>query len=822
MRRNSLAATACAILLTLIGREAVPGRRQGAAPPGASILALEAPPLRFVENRGQSLADGEFYVQGRDLRLAFGPRGVAITQYGEPSNDARYLPRRPGVAVEVIDGQLREIDPPRRISDTVHLEFIGARPGVRPVGRDRAPTVVSYFQGPPEAWLTGLATFRELVYTDLWPGIDLLYRAEGDQVKATFIVQPGADPSAIRLAWRGAAAVEIDAEGAMVVTTKVGRFRDEAPTAWQEDGRRRDSVPARHAVVSASGVGPHGGPGERSAGEEVMVGFALGAYHSARVLVIDPAIFVYGGFFGGPDNNRGLGIAVDGAGSAYFCGETVTDRGDRDAYVVKVSADGTHYVYIAYIGGRATDTCFDVGVDATGAAYLTGVAGSNAAAGFPVTLGPDLTHNGGGDDTLVAKLDPSGTDLVYAGYLGGSGFDFGEGIRVAPDGSAYLSGIAGSREMSFPAVVGPDLSHNGGRFDAYICKLKPVPNAPEPKDNYDYCGFVGGGDDDVGRFGNGVTAGHVAVDANGNAYSSGMTRSTEASFPDGDGFGDLPGPDRTHNGDWDAWVVKVRADGTGLLYAGYLGGKEQDEGYGAGVDAEGAFYFTGSTMSRHDFPAVVGPDLTYNGGVSDAFVAKVAPDGSHYEYVGFIGGECRVDCGPDTDEMGVGLTVDAEGHAYPIGWTYGAGTSFPTVGGPDLTPNGALVSLPDDDGASGDAWVGRVKRDPSADAVTDNFDFLGYIGGHKWDAAFWVALDGRGGIYVAGDTESDETTFPSGDGLAGLASPRRGQPGGAPQAFVAKVTFEVPAASTMTPRPTRTPGPNPRGLLLLPRVLRGQ
>lgn len=94
-----------------------------------------------------------------------------------------------------------------------------------------------------------------------------------------------------------------------------------------------------------------------------IVGFAVGAYDPSLPLVIDPALFVYAGFFGGPDNNRGLGIAVDDAGAAYLCGETETEKGGRDAYAVKVSPDGTRFDYIAYIGGRLDDTCFDIGVD---------------------------------------------------------------------------------------------------------------------------------------------------------------------------------------------------------------------------------------------------------------------------------------------------------------------------------------------------------------------------------------------------------------------------------------------------------------------------
>lgn len=826
---------ATAVVLVILALAFRPGRP--ALPAGsASAEALQAPPVFFVENRGQIAAAGDFYAEGADLRIVFGPRGLAVTQYGQPPGPAPAPMRRPGVRVRLEGGQVTRIEPARRPTDTVYLDFVGARPGLRPIGRSRLPTVLSFFNGTRPEWKTGLATYAELVYPDLWPGIDLVYRGERDSVKATFLVRPGADPAAIRLAWRDARSLRAMEDGAVEVQTAVGHFVDSAPLAFQDAKGRRRAVQVRQVLDPAAPSGAAGrahsglAPGADSADRQVAVvgqahqlRFLLGDYDPSRTLVIDPALFVYAGFFGGPAGNRGLGIAVDPSGAAYFCGETETDLGGRDAYIVKVSAEGTRYDYIAYLGGRAGDTCFDVGVDAAGNAYLTGVAGSSVAQGFPATLGPDLSHNGGGDDVLVAKLAADGTDLVYAGYLGGSRFDFGEGIRVAPDGSVFLTGIVQSDENSFPVTVGPDTSHNGD-YDAFICHLRPVPDDPGPRANYAYCGYIGGSGQDIGYFCEsagtcGLTSGHVAIDAAGAAYLSGMTTSTEVSFPAGLGMRDLRSPNPVHRGGWDAWAAKVAPDGTGLEWAGFLGGSGQDEGYGAGVDAAGAFYFTGATMSR-DFPATVGPDLSFNGGTSDGFVAKVAPEGSRFEYAGFIGGACSGDCGPDTDEMGVGLTVDADGHAYPIGWTYGSGTTFPAVNGPDLSPNGPHVSLPDDDGASGDAWVARVKARPDAEAVLDNYDFIGFIGGALWDGAFWVALDGRGGVFVAGDTGSDATSFPNGGGLAAFESPRRERIGEY-DAFVAKITYD-PQGPTLTPEPTIEPTATPAGILHLPRVWKGE
>jgi len=170
---------------------------------------------------------------------------------------------------------------------------------------------------------------------------------------------------------------------------------------------------------------------------------------------------------------------------------------------------------------------------------------------------------------------------------------------------AYVTGYGNSTQATFPVTVGPDLTHNGGDRDAFVAKVKADGTG------LDYCGYIGGADRD---FGNGI-----AVDGSGNAYITGETKSFESTFPVNDG------PDLTHNVDYDAFVAKVSADGTGLDYCGYIGGSGYDNGIGIAVDGSGCAYVTGYTNSdetTEGFPVTVGPYLTYNVDY-DAFVAKV-------------------------------------------------------------------------------------------------------------------------------------------------------------------------------------------------------
>ncbi|MBN1609569.1 MAG: SBBP repeat-containing protein, partial [Polyangiaceae bacterium] len=397
---------------------------------------------------------------------------------------------------------------------------------------------------------------------------------------------------------------------------------------------------------------------------------------------------LYCGYLGGADLDRGCGIAVDAAGSAYIVGDTasteqtfpvvlgpdLTYNGLGDVFVAKVASDGKSLVYCGYVGGSRMDHGHGIAVDAAGHAYLTGETTSTEQS-FPVVVGPDLTYNGGSSqttDAFVAKVSPQGTGLVYCGYIGGGSYDVGLGIAVDAAGQAYATGGTCSTEGTFPVTVGPDLTHNGGVQDAFVAKVNAAGTALL------YCGYLGGSDGDAGR--------GIAVDAAGNAYLVGDTGSTEQTFPV------VAGPDLTFNGSLsDAFVACVNRQGTGLVYCGYLGGDLLDWGRGIAVDGAGNACVTGYTVSTEQtFPVMVGPDLTYNGNPCDAFVAKVNPQGTGLVYCGYVGGT-----GTDS---GWGIAVDAAGNAYLAGSTQSDQQTFPVTVGPDLTYNG---------GAS-DAFVAKI------------------------------------------------------------------------------------------------------------------
>ena len=695
-------------------------------------------PLHFIPNLGQADERVDFYIQGKDKAVYFTPAGLTlILTAADPAESGSPPPRmesRPKVEV---------IKPGRRW--VVKLDFLGANPGVHPQGEEKTGAAISYFRGRPEDWKTGLSTYSRIFYPDLWPGIDLSYSGSAGRLKYEFIVRPGADPSRIRLAYRGAEAVEVDEDGRLVVETAAGSFRDDVPAAHQETGDGRTNVSLRYRVERPSQDGAF------------SYGFEVGEYDRTRALVLDPAVLVYCGFIGGIGDESAAGIAVDGSGNAYVAGFTSSNEAsfpvkagpdldhnlNNDAFVAKVNSSGSGLVYCGYIGGASDDYALAVALDDNGNAYVVGNTFSNEYS-FPVIVGPDVTYNDwmseSYGDAFVAKVNSSGSSLVYCGYIGGISADVATAIAVDDVGRAYVAGETSSRQGSglFPVKVGPDLTQNGNN-DAFVAKVA-LSGA-----SLIYCGYIGGADTD--------RALGIAVDAGGSAYLAGLTDSTQTTFPE------RVGPDLSYNGNQDAFVAKVVPSGESLVYCGYIGGWMSDEARGIAVDGNGNAFITGGTASPEtSFPVAVGPELHHAGeGFYDGFVAKVNSSGTGLVYCGYIGGSDH--------DFGQGIALDIAGSAYIAGYTWSTEATFPVSVGPDLTHNG-----------NSDAFVAKVNPGGA------DFVYSGFIGGFSTDLANSIAVDKTGNVFLAGETNSPEMTFPVavGPDLSFNGFPR--------DAFVAKIS----------------------------------
>ena len=363
--------------------------------------------------------------------------------------------------------------------------------------------------------------------------------------------------------------------------------------------------------------------------------------------------------------------------------------------------------YSTFLGGTGNDSGSGIAVDSSGNAYITGTTES---ADFP-TQSPISASLAGRTDAFVAKVNPSGSALVYCTYLGGNQTDQGTAIAVDSAGDAYVTGSTSSGD--FPATSGvlqPTLA--GGQTDAFVAKLNPA------GDTLTYATYLGGTGTDV--------ANGIALDASGNAYVAGNTTSTD--FP-------TASPVQAANaGQADAFLSKIKPDGSGLVYSTYLGGSGGDSGQGVAVDSSGNAYVAGFTLST-DFPTA-SPSQATNAGSADAFVAKYNTGGTALVYSTYLGG-----AGLD---RAFSIAVDGSGNAYVAGDTNSA--PFPTTSGAVQTAN---------KGGS-DAFIAKLGAGGSVAYST-------LLGGTLADGANGIAVDSSGNAFVAGYTQSSD--FPVSNAL---------------------------------------------------------
>ena len=357
--------------------------------------------------------------------------------------------------------------------------------------------------------------------------------------------------------------------------------------------------------------------------------------------------------------------------------------------------------YSTLLGGSSSNAATALAVDASGSAY---VAGFTTSYNFP-TANPEQNFNAGGNDVFVAKLTPSGNGLAYCTYLGGKADDRAYGIAVDASGSAYVTGSTAS--SNFPVVNALQSKLAGGK-NAFVAKLNPAGNSLV------YSTFLGGSASDTGN--------GIAVDSGGNAYVVGDT--TSLNFPAG-------GMQKGNGGGQDAFVAKIGANGSTLVYGSYLGGANDDHGAAIAVDAGGTAYVTGSTWSTN-FP-VANAWQGANGGGQDAFVARFSADGNSLLFSTYLGGSGGSLGYP---ESGQGMALDGQGNAYIAGAT--SSSNFPVLNAFDSFLSGAS-----------DAFVTKL----TASGVPV---YSTYLGGTGIDTANAIAVDANSNAYVVGQTFSSD------------------------------------------------------------------
>ncbi len=581
------------------------------------------------------------------------------------------------------------------------VSFSGANPAVSLVAEEQLPGQSNSMIGnDPRAWRTGRRTWRRIRAAAIYPKIDLVYYGTNRQMEFDLIVNPGGDPSKVKMKFSRGSAARIDEQDDLVIDSGGTTIRQHRPVAFQWiDGARREiavKFSLRNGVAS----------------------FALGNYDRAQPLTIDP-VLSYATFLGGSNTEAAYAIAVDTSGNTYVAGETYSIdfpkvgpaqnyQGGKDIFVTKLNAAGTAVIYSTYLGGSSNDTARAIAVDSSGQVYITG---QTYSPNFPTTGGAYRVNPPGNADAFVTKLNSAGNGLMFSSYIGGTSNEMGTSIAIDGGTNIYVAGYTDS--TNFPVTSGVVQStHRGGFYDGWVVKMASTGSSLV------FSTFLGGAGIDV------VSA--LAIDSSSNVYVAGQTDSVD--FPVVNAF------QASRAGNSDAFVAKLNSSGTVLIYSTYLGGSSADQAFGLGVDGGGSAYVAGSTFSS-DYPVTPGVYQTAWQGQYDGFITKLNPTGNGLTYSTFLGGS--------GNDVITALRVSAVGLAWVAGYT--DSTNFPTLGPTQPTNRG-----------SREGFVATLS------ATGSSLSFATYLGGSVEDVITALVIDSSSNAFVAGYTASPDLPVTAG------------------------------------------------------------
>lgn len=700
---------------------------------GLTPKSSPAPDLAdFEPNLGQFRSDIQFASSSQTWSLETARGGTAVLRYRTESD--RF--------------------------ELVRMTMDGGSSAAFGEGEQLLPGRVNYLLGrDPSRWATGVPRFAKVRYRNVYPDIDAVHSFKNGRIETDFEVSPGADPKRIRVRFDGVDQLSLDPrDSSLVLHVKSKELRWGQTRIFQDlpDGKRHE-ISGRIRIV-----------------DDHTAGFEIDAYDPAHKLVIDPVLnyLTYSGRNGSDGFTR---VATDSNGNLYAVGATgdttfpvssgafqnaLPTRGRPNLTLTKLSADGSQVLYTTHFGGSGADFGTGIALDAAGNIYVTGV---TASLDFPVSAEayqrtvPETEKMA----CFVTKLNPAGSAIVYSTYLNGSGKEGCTNIAVDASGAAYVTGSTTS--PNYP--VTPDAFQTAfrsggiGATRAFVTKLNRAGSGLE------YSTFLGGSGMNLAM--------SIAVDTTGAAYIAGMTNSA-GTFPVTTGAAQATYAGTGGLNDFrvgDAFAAKLTPDGSRLVYATYIGGKNDDFALGIAVDSAGAAYVTGATLSS-DFPVTAGAAQTTFGGSGgghiasgDAFLVKINPAGSAFSYATYLGGS--------QNERGAGVVVDKDGNAWVSGHTLSR--NFPvSQDAAQKTFGGTVVDLSN----PGDGFVTQVN------ATGTRILYSTYVGGSAGDYVSALALSRDGGLLFAGGSSSrnlpatsgaaqprgglgEPTLEPFGDGIAG-------------------------------------------------------
>lgn len=617
--------------------------------------------LRFIENRGQwktpyslraALSKGDLWLNGSRAFFVLSDFGQGKVHKGHPHANPEYARMH-------------------RYS----MEFVGASPGSQASGNGICPEYHNYYYGQnPENWKTHVALYSAARQKEVYPGIDVDWKSQGDQLKYEIQVRAGANPNQIRIRYEGLDQLKVKSQG-LELKTSLGTVQETGLKAWQTIGGRKVPLACRF----------------RQAGT-FTVGFEFpSGYDSRYPITIDP-VLVFSTFSGSRADNWGFtatygengtayaaGIALGpgfpatpGAVSGQFAGDSIglNAYATYDISILKFSSSGSQLLYATYLGGAEAESPASLVIDNQNNLLLLGTSGSS---NFPVTANAyDPGFNGGvqvspygpaesvvqyrtGSDIVVSKFSPDGTQLLGSTFLGGNQNDgivsliaqgnsplvknYGDSFRgeIAVDTANRVYIVTSTSSSNFPTVQAIQTAKGNGS-DGICARFSPN------LDQLQFSTFLGGNGDDG--------ANSIQISPSGRVYVSGGTSSSN--------FRVSPNGIRpSFGGQVDGFICSF-IPGQGLpSYRGtYLGTNQYDQSYFIQLDRRGNVYSYGQTLGNYPVSA-----NTYSNPGSSQYIHCLSAnlDSTRFSTV-FGSGSLSTNLSPTA------FLVDDCGRIYCSGW----------------------------------------------------------------------------------------------------------------------------------------------------------
>lgn len=567
--------------------------------------------IHFVENKGQWEVPFEFRAAVSHGSLYLEKQ--AFTWNLMHPDDVRAMHDRHHQM-----GGAEALEPLGIRSHAFRTSFPGSNPATLTRGHSPTTDFVNYFLGSDsKRWASRVNKFQEVHYTGLYPGIDLSVYSMGPDFKYDFIVEPGADPNLIQMAYTGVDGLSLE-DGLLHIQTSIMELVEQKPYAYQLLGGRKKEVKCRFVLT-----------------DQVVSFQVTGKYRKDLPLVIDPRI-VFSSYSGSTSDNWGFTATYDEDGNLYgggivfgngypttlgaftetFQGGTSSGGGSPfDVGITKFSADGTSLLYSTYIGGNGNESPHSLIVNNNNELVVFGTTSSS---NFPHSANAyDSTFNGGqatspislsydqGSDLFLVKLSPNGDVLLGGTYVGGSrndglnqgflgDFNYGDFFRgeVVVDANDNVYVATTTRSEDFPVSTNAFQSTYGGGYnDAVVFRMS------SDLSSLDWSSYFGGSMHDA--------AYSVQLNSSGEVYIAGGTLSS-----------DLPGPNNglvpNAQGQEDGFVARISTDGQQLLARSYIGTNQYDQCYFVQIDVNDQVYVFGQTEGA--YPVTPGKYVNPNSG----------------------------------------------------------------------------------------------------------------------------------------------------------------------------------------------------------------